>query len=698
MTAWKSDGRTTPWRRWAAAGLLAIVSLAVHTNAPLGQTADDVQPPVPVAGSPAEPVTVTPDATEPTPPAPAETPMPEAPATPAETPAPVPTEPPAPAPSEVPAPAAQPAPAAETSAPAPAPTGVSLVNAATSDEQPSVEIHVNNQDLSTTLELLSRSCQVNIIASKSANGKVTADLYGVTLDQALDAICRANSLKWVREGDFIYIHTAEELTALQEDDSRLQTEIFVLNYLTSEEAQKIIAPALSKKSVVSITTESEVGIPSSAEEAGGNNLGLPDTIVVRDFPENLDMVRTILAKMDRRPRQVLVEATLLSVTLNDSNDLGVDFNALAGVDFRDLSTTNIPVTDTTIVPNDSTTTAAVNGQQTSWGQIRTQGFATAGDGLNIGVITNNVSFFVHALESVTDTTVLSNPKVLALNKQRAEVIVGDRLPYQTTTVTETTAVQTVEFLDTGTQLVFRPFISDDGYVRMEIHPKVSTGTFVNNLPREQTTEVTCNVLVKGGNTIVIGGLFDETTSIGHSQIPGLGSIPLAGWLFRNRNESTVRREIIVLLTPHVIEEDEAYALGKAALDDAHRRCFGLREGFVFYSRERLTAGYVQEADKCWRRYEKSGCWFDRLGAWWNTQLALNVAPNDLKALRLKDKLLGNPEMTTQADHGWTLWDSVGDRLQAIEARAAAAEKTETVAPPAETPPPVSDEAKEVSHD
>ncbi len=633
MRAPRDAMQKKPWRRWMAAGMLATAWVAVLTDSPLGQTA-------------------------------------------AETPA------PAPGPEAVPpaAPAA-PAPATPAAPAAPAPAAPAVPPVIEVKENSTIELHVKDQDLSTVLELLARQHQLNIVASKKATGKVSADLYRASLEQILDAVCRANGLKWVREGDFIYIHTIEEIAEIEQDESRLKTEVFVLNYLTSEEAQKIVAPALSKKAVVSASTKSEVGIPTGGEDAGGNTLGARDTIVVKDFPDNLEAVRAILAKMDLRPRQVLVEATILAVTLDDSNDLGVDFNALAGVDFRDLSVTTHPVTDTTIVPNAATTTLTVNDNRTRWGQARTQGFATAGDGLNIGVITNNVSFFVHALETVTDTTVLSNPKVLALNKQRAEVIIGDRLPYITTTVTETTAVQSVEFLETGTQLVFRPFISDDGYIRMEIHPKVSSGTIVNNLPREATTEVTCNVLVKGGHTIVIGGLFDETTSIGHTQIPGLGSIPGAGWLFRSRTESTVRREIIVLLTPHLIEEEEAYAMGEEALDDAHRRCFGMREGFAFYSRERLTAGYLQEADKFWRRYEETGSCLDRVCAWWNNQLALNVAPNDLKALRLKDKILGDKKGTSPKS--WTLWDSINTRLKAIEQRQGGGSSSE--APKTEAP-------------
>ena len=565
-------------------------------------------------------------------------------------------------------------PAAEQT-PAAAPPAVAApepaVPSAISVEEGRITLHAKDEDLTKVLETISRLNEVNIIASKSVEGKVSADLYKVTVDEVLDAICRSNDLRWVREKGFIYVHTPAELEAIQQDDSRLVTEVFPLNYLTSEEAVKLIQPILSKKATTAVNTASEVGIASSSEEVGGNSYPLQDCIVVRDFPENLEEVRKTLKKMDQRPRLVMVEATILQVQLTDTTSLGVNFNALAGVDFRDLAINPEPTT----APATITTAAAATGRavQHEWGQVDTQGFAARGTGLNIGIVTNNVSMFINALEEVTDTTVLSNPKVLTLNKQRAEVMVGDRIGYRTTTFTETQAYETVEFLESGTQLVFRPFVSDDGYIRMEVHPEVSSGDLVNNLPRESTTEVTCNVMIKDGHTLVIGGLFDEDVSIGRTQIPGLGNIPGLGWMFRSREDATTRNEIIVLLTPHIIQEEEAYALGDQIRDDADRRCMGLREGFGLLTRERMTVAYLQEADKSWRKYEQGdswlgslGSWIDREWAWWNVNLALNVAPNNLKAMRLKDKILSSRKGRPVRPAPWTLWDSIEEHMDPLD--------------------------------
>ncbi|MFO8015439.1 MAG: hypothetical protein R6X20_19315 [Phycisphaerae bacterium] len=567
-----------------------------------------------------------------------------------------------------------------------------------------IELHVKNDDLTNVLELLSQQYRLNIVASKGATGKVTADLYDVTVEEALDAICRAADLGWRRENGVIYIYTAQQLKAMAEDESRLETEVFELNWLSAQEAVNLLDPLKSQQGSVTGSQDPETGIPSGASGGtGGNSLCLSDTVVARDFPENLERMREVIRRMDRRPRQVLVEATILRATLNDNTSLGIDFNVLAGIDFRDLSDTNVPIRDVTAnmdPTNPGAPAMTVPAEQKPFGNVSQVGFAGPGPGLNIGVMTNGVSLFVRAMEAVTDTTVISNPKVLALNKQRAEVIVGERLGYLTTTVTETSAIQAVEFIESGTQLIFRPFIGDDGYVRMEIHPELSSGEIVNDLPREDTTEVTCNVMVKDGHTIVIGCLFDEDVSIARSQVPGLGNIPGLGWLFRSKTDQTIRNEVIILLTPHIIEhEEDAAALGESVMSDVRRRALGIREGFSFFTRERITIGYVQAAQEAWARYQQTGRDSDLNEACWNVQIATDVAPNNLDALRLKDKVLTakNGEPYTPPDV--TIWDSIRERMRMIDtARGVAMPRKAKFRVPEKTPPsgsrPTADETPE----
>ena len=215
---------------------------------------------------------------------------------------------------------------------------------------------------------------------------------------------------------------------------------------------------------------------------------------------------------------------------------------------------------------------------------------------------------------MTDTVVLANPKVLALNKQTGEVIVGRKDGYLTTTVTQSSTVQTVDFLETGTRLVFRPYIGDDGYIRMEIHPEDSSGGLNDaNLPFKITTEVTSNIMVRDGHTIVIGGLFREDSATTRGQVPFLGNIPLAGNLFRRQRDRTTRQEVIILLTPHIVKDEAAYTTAsEAELKDAEKLRVGLRQGMMPFGRERLAEWNYEKA-----RAEMAKSTPDRQKALWH---------------------------------------------------------------------------------
>jgi len=243
--------------------------------------------------------------------------------------------------------------------------------------------------------------------------------------------------------------------------------------------------------------------------------------------------------------------------------------------------------------------------------------------------------FIKALETVTETSVLANPKLLVVNKQRGEIIVGKRDGYLTTTVTDTVATQTVQFLETGTKMVVRPFIAKDGFIRMEIHPEQSDGHIElfdkNALPTQTTTEVTSNVMVRDGRTIVIGGLFKEESNPTRSQIPILGNIPYLGTVFRQTSDVAKRNEIIVLLTPHIIKHDVDEGVSEQLKDDVERFRIGARKGLRCWSAQRLAETHVRWAKEALREGKR-----DR--ALWNLDLALACDPRQVDAIRLKEQV------------------------------------------------------------
>ncbi|MDB5303408.1 MAG: pilQ [Phycisphaerales bacterium] len=550
-----------------------------------------------------------------------------------------------------PAPATQPA--APTTKPANQGQSVTAAQVNVSDLG-TVEIHVNDAALVEVLRMLSLQSQKNIVASKDVRGTITANLYDVTVREALDAILHANGYDYREKGNFIFVYTAKELADMEKQARQKKTEVFRLFYTPAANAVVIIKPVLSSDGQVSFTTPAVAGIESGSKDVGGNSHATEDIIVVTDYPENLDAVRKVLKEVDRRPQQILVEATILRASLHEDNALGVDFTALGGVDFGTLAnaaggstggTTGGTTGGGSTVTGTGTQQALTGGivDNPAAASINHKGFiagSVGGSGLKLGVVKDSVGLFISALEGVTDTVVLANPKVLVLNKQKGEVQVGTEQGYKTAITNETSTTQDVKFLQTGTLLAFRPYVGDNGFIRMEIHPEDSSGS-VNDqgLPNKSVTQVTTNVMVKDGHTIVIGGLFRDSTTRTRGQVPGLGSLPGVGAAFRKQSDSTDREEVIILLTPHIVKDELAYTnASEKELKEAERIRVGMRRGLMPWGRERLAESWYENAVKEMNKPKP-----DRSKALFHLNCAINLHPEFAEAIDMRSQVT-NREM------------------------------------------------------
>lgn len=509
-----------------------------------------------------------------------------------------------------------------------------------------IDVHVRDTEISAILEMISHEAAANIVTSSSVQGKVSVNLTRVSVREALDAILIPNHFAYRANRNTIFVGTPAEVFVEQ---PQLETRVFRLNYLSQAEALELGKSVLSSPdSGPSQAAQPNPAMPqptspfgpiaTATTEKESANSGF---LVVTDLPERLNAFADLLRQVDVAPRQVLIEATILRATLNDSNRLGIDFTLLGGVDFQGVASSSDASTNlsTGALPADKlqNTTFNVN---TDLIQTPPQG------GFTFGIIHNGVAGFVRALEQVTDVTVVANPKLVALNRQESEVIVGRRDGYLTTTVTQTAAVQTVNFLETGTQIRVRPIINHDGTVRLEVHPKDSNGGLTAaNLPFEETTEADADILVRDGHTVLIGGLFRERTVHSRDQVPVLGSIPLAGMLFQHTNEGTVREEVIILLTVRLLKDTDAENEHfEGLIDDVERVRTGARLGLVGAGRERLAQAYFQEALE---KAEQGD--YDR--ALFNVRMALHNHPRHIGAIKLRERLLSARR-----------WDDDGTRM------------------------------------
>ena len=485
------------------------------------------------------------------------------------------------------------------------------------------------------LAMLGSLCDKNIVPSPNVDGVLAfRSLKNITFEEAMDAILGENFV-YEQEGKLIKVYTKDDYKKIKEDPSRMTHKVITLYYITAEEAAKLISPVLSDSAKIEQSTPAEVGISggsgggsggsasgssgasggSLGTGGGGNTMALNDIVVIYDFPEKIAEAEKVIKMLDVKPKQVLIEATILSALLDEDMDLGIDWNLLNGERLTGSLTQ---------ITNIATGTP-----------IETSGFAIPGVGLQAGFTSGDLVGFIRALETVTDVTVLANPKILAINKQQGSLLIGNKIGYnsQTTQTDGGTTTSKVEFYESGTRLVFRPYIGNDGYIRMEIYPKDSSAELnpTTGAPDETTTELQTNIMVKDGESIVIGGLFRDVVGTARQQVPILGDIPLVGFLFRGQTDLTQREEVIVMLTPHIIEEpDETNAVMAEA--DVARKRIGAKEEELPISRRNMTEDAYAKA----ARFYIEG---DNESAMKQLKRALTLRPSYLEAIRLKERIM-----------------------------------------------------------
>jgi len=508
------------------------------------------------------------------------------------------------------------------------------------DDNLVVDLHVNDEDLANVLQMLSIQSQRNIVASNNVNAKVKADLYGVTFYEALDAILHVNGYGYIDKGNFIYVYTLEELQQIEKASRVRVSKVINLNYLNAIDAAEFVKPLLSEGGQIKTNGKTKLFPNVASVPVGADDFANSDTMVLYDYQNHVDEIEKLVKQIDQRPAQVVVEATILQTQLTEDNAWGVDFSLIADLNFSDFASPLAAVNDL-ILPTKSPAPGIADGEGRA---IVGSSGNTAGPGtLKLGLMDNDVAVFVKMLDQVTDTNILSNPKILALNRQPSRVLVGRKVGYLNTTSTDTTTTQSVEFLDTGTQLYFRPFVANDGMIRMELKPQVSeaiirdtkdsTGSSVT-IPDEITNELVTNVLVRDGQTIVLGGLFRESTTSGRRQVPFLGDIPFLGAAFRGQEDSTKRDEIIFLITPTIQSDPVLAEAGKHGKDYVERARVGAREGLLPWSRDRMTGGKLIEAQKA----ADAG---NTQEALWKVQQSLALNPMQPDAIAMRERLGGD---------------------------------------------------------
>lgn len=494
-------------------------------------------------------------------------------------------------------------------------------------------IVIQDSDIREVLELLSEQGNLNILPSQSVQGRVSASLSKVDVRTALEAILRSTGFVMVEENGFIYVGTPADMQSMQRLQDQLGTRIYRLKYITAMEVQTLLTPLLTAGTgSISISTASKTGIAPDSSTSGANDYAGEETVIVRDYEQNLKKIDKAILEIDCRPLQVAIEAMILSVSLDDSLNMGVSFEALQN------SHTIRLISE---FPSSTLPTPA-----------------NAKGGLQLGYLDTNLSLFVEALETIGETNVIAAPQLMVLNKQRAEVLIGEQKGYISTTVTETAATQSVQFLEVGTQLRLRPFITPDGMIRLEVHPEISTGDVrVESgltIPDKKVTQVTTNIMCPDGRTVVIGGLIKTGQSKTGTQVPFFGSLPGVGTIFRSQKQAQDRQELIVLITPRIVDPGNISNDGEKSRDLFELQYEYSADKMSPLSKRHIGRNYYRLATAAWA----TG---DAYSALRYVNLAIHYDDTLLEAVALRDQIttqtgLGDRTVHSHLKEGLAPWN------------------------------------------
>jgi len=382
-----------------------------------------------------------------------------------------------------------------------------------------ITLVVRDASLSRVLALLAQTQHLNIVAANDLDALISITLRDVPVEEALTAILSVANYTWVKRNNIILVTSLTDAMHLPADVQGREIQVFELDFASARNTAEAITGFLSPIGKVSVI----------ASDSANNRL-TRELIVVEDLPQSLARIAAYIHQVDQPPRQVLIEAHIFQVNLDETTRCGVNLDQLIRISGANLNLS---------------TTGFANASAP-------EAFLATLEGGDLGGV-------IEALQKMTDSKTLGSPKLLVVNGQEAEFQVGEKLGYRNTTTTETSTMESVQFLNVGVVLNVTPRITADGRVLMHIAPKVSTGDVSNGLPNEKTTELHTDVILSDGQGMIIGGLIKEKDATMQTKVPYLGDVKGIGWLFRRTEVSKERVEIIIALVPRIQPYDCQWA-------------------------------------------------------------------------------------------------------------------------------------------
>lgn len=450
-----------------------------------------------------------------------------------------------------------------TSAPPQVVTDPTKVNRVRGMSRKRLTIDLRDADIQNVLRLVAKEGSVNIIAGDDVKGTVTMRLRSVPLEEVFLTILQSSSLGFEMRGNVIRVAPQETLlkeqgaraAARESRRARTPLEVFLMpiSYATARDLVPQVQGLLSSRGNVTVDVRT-------------------NTLIIKDITENLDSIRTLVESLDSQVPQVLIEARIVETTSTFTQQLGIQwgggFNASqalgnptglifpgviglsGGSDDAQTPTSGLATNQ----PNFAVNLPAPVGTGSGGGVGLTLGSAGGSTVLNVRLT---------ALESAGQAKIISSPKILTLDNRQATISQGTSIPIS---VVSAAGVQTV-FVDATLELTVTPHVTPDGNIQLQIRATKNEPDFQNTGARGDPTiirrQAQTELLIKDGDTTVIGGIYTRNSGTSISAVPFFHKIPILGFFFKTSSESERRNELLIFITPTIVNRTESIGAGSA---------------------------------------------------------------------------------------------------------------------------------------
>jgi type IV pilus assembly protein PilQ len=421
-----------------------------------------------------------------------------------------------------------------------------------------ISLDFKDADLANVFRILAEVSNLNIITTDDVKGRVSVRLINVPWDQALDIVLKSKALGATHEGNILRIAPLSSLRA--EDKARLDSK---------KEVEKLKASLEGVIETIPVNYSKASDLKGKVTDllSEGGKIQVDDrtnVIIIRDLRKNVEDVKALVAKLDSATPQVLIEARIVEVDTSFTRELGVQWGGsyksegstqFGATGIQDTSGAFIPgqtltnskdFTASTVPPNYAVNLPAAVG-------------LGSGGGITFGILSDSVrlDLSLSALEASGKGKVVSSPRVVTIDNKEAMIEQGTQIPYSTVSASGTN----VQFVDATLSLRVTPHITPEGSVIMKLEAKNDSPgeTGASGQPAINKKKATTEVLVRDGETAVIGGILQVTRKEDQQAVPWLSKIPILGFFFKHDTTQSSNRELLIFVTPKILKTEPAQA-------------------------------------------------------------------------------------------------------------------------------------------